>query len=329
MLFAVAGCARIETRTPDSLPIEWEPEPVVNPLTLDISPFAGPPVDLELIDVGDVLEIELAAGLDTEAAAKFRIRVGEDGQAILPEIGPVPLAGLRTVEAGRQIATMAQQREIYRQPSVTVTRESRLENTVRVVGAVRQARVVGGVRQEIVHQIPFRASYLKAAIDTAGGLAENAGTQVTLWRPSAPPGEPQVVVIDLNDPTDRGRGSPYLCDGSVVTVEERPPRPVEVVGLVNEPGPIDYPIVHGLRLDGAIGMAGGESSKVASDVIVTRRAPDGTVLGNIKLSLYDESHKNFPLAPGDIVRVKQTPATWGEDVVRTFVRVTLGSPLNL
>jgi len=319
------GCSHNRTFTRGSMP-EWlHARPVHNPRTLDLSPFAGPPIDMKAIDCGDELSVSVVAGLSEEDKVAFPVRVGDDGVGVLPEIGPVPLAGLHPMVAEQQIIQVAKQRDVYRQPTVNVAIEKRRTNRVRVIGAVNRALVVGGIRQEILHDLPWRSSYLKAAIDAGGGLSEDAGTRVSIWRPSAPAGESQVVELDLLDPNDRSRGSPYLTDGSVVNVEQRPPRAVQVEGEVVKRGPVEYSVVHGLRLSEAVGMAGGTSNKLADAVVVTRGSPDGLQRGDIKLNLDNDADKNFELMPGDIVRVKQTPATWVLDVFETVVRVTVGS----
>jgi len=321
-----SGCSRNRVYTVNSLPDEFEFRPVVNPRILPLGCF-GPPVsvDPQLIDVGDELSISIAAGLDQESQSTVLVRLGDDGTAWLPEIGQVRLVGLHPIAAEQQIVAAAKQRDVYRQPSVTVAIKSRHTNTITVMGAVARTSVVAGVRQDTVHEIPWRLSYLKTVIDAAGGLSENAGTTVWIWRPVVPESEPQMLTIDLNDPEDRRQGSPYLPDGTVVTVDERPPKPIQLEGLVSKPGPVDYSVVHGIRLVEAVNLAGGPASKVASDVVITRESADGQQRCDIKANLDSDADKNFQLMPADIVRVKQTPATWGLDIARTFLRFSIGS----
>ena len=328
LALGIAGCANrvYNLRT---LPEQFHPRPVVNPRTLDLAPFAGPPVNPELIDVGDKLSISITAGLDEETSSSLSVRVGDDGTALLSEIGTVRLAGLHPMAAEQQIAMVARQRDVYRQPSVTVAVEDRRTNTVTIMGAVNRAAVVAGVRQDTIHEIPWRSCYLKTAIDAAGGLADSAGTKVWIWRPAVPQGEPQLVVIDLTDLNHRSRGSPYLTDGTVITVDERPPRPVQVEGLVAKPGPVEYSVVYGLRLSEAVGMAGGPSSRLASDAVISRQGPQGQERCDIKVNLDKDTDKNCELMPGDVVRVKQTPATWGLDLAQTFLRFSVGSSVAL
>ena len=325
----VAGCSNIPTYTSKTLPRNLLTAKVVDPRTVDLAPFAGPSVNPELIQSGDELMVSVAAGLEEEDKDVFESRVGEDGVAALPEIGAIRLVGMHPLEAERHIAQACVYRKVYRQPSVVLDIKERQKNHITVIGAVERMATGGTGTDGNVYEIPRSASYLKTSLEMAGGLTKDAGSRTWIWRPSPPRGESNWICVNLLDPEARKRGSPYLSDGSVVTVEERPPRPIEVVGLVRKPGLYEYPVVHGLRLSSAIGKAEGESSRVADSVAVTRTNPDGKALANIRLNLRNDADKNFLLAPGDVVRVKQTPITWGQWILESVVRVSVGSTVPL
>jgi len=325
----IAGCSQIPTYSRSTLPKELGLARVIDPRTVDLAAFAGPPANPELIQCGDELAVSIAAGLEADDKDDFSVRVGDDGIAPLPEIGPVRLVGAHPLEAEQQIAKACVYREVYRRPTVILGIKERQKNRVKVLGAVQQASSSQGKNEKGFYEIPRSVSYLKTAIDAAGGLTKDAGTKAWIFRPVVPPGESNWICVDLVDPAARSRGSPHLGDGSVVTIEERPPRPVEVVGLVTKPGLYDYPIVHGLSLSGAIGTAGGENTRVADTVVVTRTGPEGQALANIRLNLRSDTDKNFALAPGDVVRVKQTPITWAQWILESVVRVSVGSSIPL
>ena len=335
LVLGVTGCAQHRDYCAGRCPAELQAPPVHNAQTVDLSRFAGPPVSNERVGCGDVLDVSLAAGLGGDAISRFPIRVGDDGMAFLPEIGSLPLAGLELPGAEQTIAAACVHRGLYRQPQVTVTMARQRVNRITVVGAVKDPGI---------HELPREASYLMAAIVAAGGLDEDAGTNVEIRRPAAPSrlasggpslsGESAVrfaghakdipqqrvdlVCLDLANSVLEGTASNYLDDGTVVRVERRHPDPVQVVGLVHKPGQYDFPVNHELRVFGAIAMAGGLSHKLANKVLVIRNRPDGqgTVLIEVDLrAAKRNAEENLRLAPGDLVSVEQTPLTVMIDVI--------------
>ena len=105
-LSGFAGCSVGKIHTASNLPLELQASVVGNAQTVDLSQFAGPPVDGSLIDYGDILEVSIAAGLSADDVTTFSARVGENGVTLLPEIGQVQLAGLPLMSAEQQITAM-------------------------------------------------------------------------------------------------------------------------------------------------------------------------------------------------------------------------------
>jgi len=336
------GCAG-SGYTPSTLPTELRARPIHNAQTVDLSKFAGPPVSKDMIGPGDVIEVSLAAGLDPDALSRFLVRVGDDGTALLPEIGALPLAGLDLMQAEQQIINACIGRGLYRQPHVTVSIQRQRTNRVTVVGAVEEPGI---------QELPRGSSYLLSAIVAAGGLADDAGTKVEIRHPgggsqlAAPPAgqwpvrpaayaarpEPSYVCLDMAEAVQRGSRGNYLDDGSVVTIERRQPPPIQVMGLVRKPQELEYPVKHDLRLLGALAQAGGVSSKVADKVLVVRHRPDGKGAAQIRVSLRrakNSPDENVRLAPGDVVIVEQTVPTVAMDMVTNVVRLGVGANVPL
>jgi polysaccharide export outer membrane protein len=311
-------------------------------------------VSNERIDRGDVLEVSIAAGLGADAITRFPVRVGETGEAFLPEVGDLPLAGLELSGAEQMISAACVHRGLYRRPQVTVTMDEQAINRLTVVGAVQEPGV---------YELPRRASYLMSAIVAAGGLAEDAGTDVEIRRSAvagggdratlasyqsnspetagiaspgeatrAPEGHVQLVRLDLANETHLGPSGNYLGDGTVIRVERRHPEPVQVLGLVGNPGQYDYPVNHELRVLGAIAMAGGLTHQVADKVYVIRKTEEEgapTVLIEVSLSRAKRHiGENVRLAPGDIVSVEHTPVTVLMEAIR-FIHFGIGSSVRL
>jgi len=349
LVFGAGGCRQAHYYFAGHIPPELQAPLVENVQTIDLSRFAGPPVNNDMIGRGDVLSVSLAAGLGSDDVTNLFVRVGDDGTALLPEIGRVPLAGLNLMEAEQQIATACVHRQLYRQPHVTVAMERRQINRVTVVGAVEEAGIF---------ELPRASSYLLAAIVAAGGLSKDAGARVEIRRsgsgnrlagqpdgaagPSGvrlasnttdiPSAQADCVCLNLAEAVSRGKGGEYLPDGSVVTVQKRQPDPIQVVGLVRKPGQYDFPLNHDLRLFGAIAQAGGLSTKVANKVLVLRQLPDGeghaTIEGSISAAKRS-AEENLRLAPGDIVSVEQTPLTAAADILTSVIRFGVGANVPL
>lgn len=337
----MAGCSSSRIYTSGNLPAEFRAVPVENAQIVDLSRFAGPPTSSDRIDCGDVVEISLAAGLDSDAISRLFVRVGDDGMAVLPEIGPLQLAGLDLMQAEHHIAAACVYRRLYRQPHVTVAM---------VRQRVNRVTVVGGVEEPGSYELPRRSSYLLDAIVAAGGLSEEAGTKVEIRHPPTPgmlavqspafPGQQGVqwaggtatvpddranlVCLDLAEAVHRGSGGEYLRDGSVVQVERLQPDPVKVVGLVHKPGRYEFPVNHELHLYDVIAEAGGVSSSLADKVIVVRESPHGLPgRAAIQVSLRkakQDPQENLQLSPGDIISVEQTPATAIAGILTSMIR---------
>jgi polysaccharide export outer membrane protein len=353
-IVVLSGCAGPGHYRAANCPPELMAKPVYNAQTVDLSQFSGPPVNNQRIQWGDVLEVAIAGGLDAEAITRFPVRVGEDGNAFLPEIGQLPLAGLELMEAEQVISAACVQRGFYRRPQVTVTMKQQ---------GVNQVTVVGAVDSPGIQELPRGSAYLMNALVAAGGLAENAGTQVEIRRPAEPGGgggaafasyeagsadrrageranrpgydaeeHVQLVHLDLASDAALRPSRYYLDDGAVVRVERRHPEPIQVVGLVKKAGQYDLPVGHELRTLGAIAVAGGLSNQLADKVYVIRKT--GGEQGDsviIEVSLRRAKRyaaENVRLAAGDIVSVEQTPATVVMDVIN-IIRFGVGTNLPL
>jgi polysaccharide export outer membrane protein len=317
------------------------PAPIQSAQKLDLLHLAAPSTGGWRIEPGDVIEVSLAASLDKNDVTTLAVRVGEDGRAVLPEIGPLDLAGLDLASAEQEIASACVQRDLYRRPNVTVTMKQPRQNRVIVVGAVQTPGM---------HEIPRGSSYLLNALVAAGGLTDDAGTQVEIRIPPASSrmaaGGPLVqpashvseagsgmdrICLNLADAVRQPHGGTYLPDGSVVRIEKLEPDPIYVMGLVQKPGEVKYPVHRELRLLGAVAQAGGLTSKVADKVLVLRKTPDGQGAVAIEASLQAAKRnpaENLVLAPGDVVSIERSPATMLLDTFE-IIRFGFGATLPL
>ncbi len=321
----VSGCASSSGKhyTHKTMPTQMLAAKRDNVQTLDLQNLARASNNSDMIDRGDVIEISISAGLNEKDTVVLPVRVNEQGIAQIPEIGPVPLAGLEPEAAEATIVAACIEQQLYQRPTVTVTMKRQRMNQVMVTGAVKKPGM---------YELPRGRSDLLAAIVAADGLDDDAGTNVEIRNPrraksgrSTPvaagakhgvdtvghstllPTEGSTVSadnevdasmlpvsvgngmesikIDLVSATKTGRGGYIVEDGGVVRVEKRDPEPLHVIGLVRKPDRYDFPIAEELRVTDAIALAGGTSLGLADKIFVVRRVPGGSETAVVQVSL--------------------------------------------
>jgi polysaccharide export outer membrane protein len=340
----LAGCQRGAYRA-SSLPPELAAPPVVTAQKLDVARLAGSTGGNNFIQPGDLLEVTLATGLPQRGPEVWQLQVADDGSLTAPLIGPVKVAGMETAAAGWALREAGIRRGLFRDPQVTVQRKGRRTNLVTVMGEVAEPGA---------YELPTTNSNLIAAIVAAGGFTPDAGTVVEVRHAGDPhavrqvsyDGEgrplhnasysedrragasPRMASIDLAQADLARPDDLELSDGSVVVVDKKPERIVYVMGHVNRAGQFAMPDDQELRLLDALAMAGGRTLQIADKVMVIRRHPETGDTFVIKASVRGaskEPNSNLALAPGDVVHVVETPATFTVDTLRNFVRLGLNT----
>lgn len=346
-LFAsTSGCAHRVLR-PSEVPAQYQAPPTVAVSSVDLSRLVQFSVGSQAIDRGDVLEVSMINDYQNLQPLVTPVRVGEDGQANIPLIGKIPLAGLNLEDAEQAIASTAVARGVYQDPHITVAIRHRRSNRVTVVGAVKTPGT---------YELQRGSSSLLAALVAAGGLGDDASPDVEIRQSvgtkngtgPTPTPQPRVansgdgqltsfetlsahpletVHINLISATQEKNVGYNLNDGDVVMVMKRPPRAFHVLGLVHTPGQYELPADQEMHVLDAIAKAGGVSNLVADELLIIRRVPDGQEPLQIKTSLREAKHDgtaNLRLAPGDVVSVEQTPATFFWDLLHGVVRFGVG-----
>lgn len=315
-----------------------------NPQLIDFTKLSSGVGDSNKIGPKDLLQVSIAANLNTQDVVSTQSRVNGQGLCNLPMVGAVHLGGMTLEEAEVAITEASIQRGLYRAPHVTVT--IRKKDTIEVL-------VVGAVREQGKKIIPATENDLLSILFHAGGLADDAGPVVQVNNILSPEenrreaiadastgggvnqvgyasrGTPRSAEINLISATTSADGGQYFVgDGGVVMVERVDPKAVYIGGLVNKPGKYNYPVNKDLHLFDALSLAGWTKSQVATHVNVIRQSADGTgpvvIQANLRKVNHDPAH-NLRLAPGDQIEVKQTPATVLLEVLRT---VRVGWSLN-
>ncbi|MEO1996063.1 MAG: SLBB domain-containing protein, partial [Planctomycetaceae bacterium] len=270
-------------------------------------------------------------------------------------IGNVQVVGLELQAAEAAIVAACIYRKLFTSPHVTATMKQRRVNRVTVVGAVETPGTF---------ELPRNVSNLLSAVVAAEGLAEDAGEHVYLRVPRqanaahnqqtaqngahskiqatghsarlTPAGpSPNSVGMDsqkinLTEVAEAGSQGFPVPDGGVVMVERRDPEPVQVLGLVNNPGTYEFPLGKDVRVLDAIAMAGGMSNGVADKIYVIRNVSGQSNPAVIQLSFEKakkSSFSNMRLQPTDVVSVEQTMSTIVLDTLKTM-NLGVGASLN-
>jgi polysaccharide export outer membrane protein len=317
-----SGCQGARFYKATEVPTEYLARGVENVQTLDLSRLAGHAANSQQIAAGDLLEVAIETGY-ADQVDKAMVRVADDGQATIPLVGRVALAGFEPETAERIIAGVAVERGLYRNPAVTIDVRRQRTNRVTVIGAVESPDV---------YELPSGSCSLLSAIVAAGGLNEHAGTSVEIRRSAAglarrpspervtpagfqqPAGavQPASYKVDLVDAARQSQTNYPLEDGDVVMVEKHDPQPFDVLGLVSKPGRFELPSNKDVRVLDALAMAGGTSTVWADKAHLIRHVPgeDKPIVVDISIKEAKQQGKgNLRLAPGDVVSVEQTPRT--------------------
>lgn len=160
-----------------------------------------------------------------EAAELSReVRVSADGTVNLPLMERFSVAGLTLDQAERLIVKKYREGGILNDPHVSVLVKELLSKPITVLGAVRNPGVF---------QVSGQSRLLRM-ISQAGGLTDEAGTEIQILRAAAAEGQ-QVVRIT----TEAVRSGELQANVPVWggdTINVRPAGAVYVVGAVNRPG---------------------------------------------------------------------------------------------
>lgn len=329
---AVTGCARGRIYRATQMPPELLVPATANVQSVDLSRLATASVSSNVIERGDVLDVNIETGYASEDMSSLLVRVGEDGLANVPLVGRVPLAGVEPAWAEQTIAAAAIERNVFRNPTVTVVMRQKRVNKVTVVGAVESPGV---------YELPRSSSSLLAALVAAGGLGDEASTSVQIRRsitvqPPQRPGaggvtpagfhQPATMVrpvsyhVDLIEAARQDRSDHYVQDGDVVMVQRREPQSIDVIGLVSKPGRFELPANKELHLLDALALAGGTSTQWADKIHITRYSPGESHPAVIVVSIREAKRfgkGNLRLGPDDVVSVEATPTTLLTDSIRT------------
>ena len=272
------------------------------------------------IGPGDELSVILIGLRDSTEQTIIPARVNRDGQMSLPMVGDVKVGDLEIEDVERAIHNAYVPAQV-RSLSVHIQLVAFDTTNVLVVGAVSAPGITALRRTErdLLH-----------AVANAHGFSPDASGRVTLQRVRQ---TAQVMTLDLLDPNDLSTiwTLPPLESGDILTVESAPPNTVFVGGLVNLPGPKNFPPGSEVNLLQALAASGGVREDVSpSEGTLIRRMSDGRDV-QVKLDLNRlrrGEDPNIVLAAGDIFWVPETVGTKVMDFVNRNIYLRAGVSVN-
>lgn len=242
----------------------------------------SPPLEYRLTS-GDLIKITVYQNADLSIEA----RITENGFISYPLLGMVRLGGTTTTQAEQLIADGLRQRDVIKQPQVSI-----------LVTQVRgnQASVLGQVGKAGRYPIETADMRLTDLIATAGGIATTGADLVVLVGERQ--GRPYRVEIDLPTLFQAGRrGDDILIRNGDIAYVERSPQ-IYIYGEVQKPGA--YRLERGMTVMQALATGGGLTQRgTERRMRVHRTGPDGKVQ-IIQPALDD------PLREGDVVYVRES-----------------------
>ena len=248
-----------------------------------------------ILGAGDLLEITVfeSESLNTTA------RVSSRGHVTLPLLGQIEIKGLTAREAEVKIETIYRAKYI-KDPHVSVFVKEHLSQRVTLVGQFKQPGT---------YEYPSKQSLLDV-MALAGGLTDKAGNTIQIRRHSAPPDEPNVLLVDLDDLIKEGRTdlNVDINGGDIIFAPEAGQFFVD--GAIRHPG--SYPIRDNLILREALLAAGGIAPWGLKDSLVLIRNVDGRERKAIELDLNKAENQEMKIKDADIIVIKTS--SWGKMV---------------
>ena len=171
----------------------------------------------------------------------------------------------------------------------------------------QRVTLVGQFKQPGTYEYPSKQTLLDV-MALAGGLTDRAGNMIQVRRHEARPGEPNVLVIDLDQLIKEGRTdlNVDINGGDIIFAPEAGHFFVD--GAVRRVG--SYPIREKLGVSEALMTAGGIRPWGLRDSIVLIRNVEGKGRTGIEIDLNNPDNDKIEIKDGDIIVVKAS--SWGK-----------------
>ena len=239
-----------------------------------------------LLGEGDLLQVSVFEAQELETTA----RVSSRGLITLPLIDSVDVKGLTAIEAEEKIEALYQQRYI-KNPHVTVFVKEHISQRITLVGQFKNPGT---------YDYPSKQRLLDA-IALGGGLSEKAGQTVQIRKARQIQGQPDVVMVDLDQLISKGNVelNIEINGGDVLFIPEAGVFFVD--GAVRKPGA--YAIKHHTVLQEALVEAGGIETWAVKDKVKLLRMGTNNERQIIDLDLSQPGVKEMVINDRDILIV--------------------------
>ena len=245
----------------------------------------------------DLLEIKVQ---EVPELAGLGVRVSENGSITLPLAGNIALTGMTKDEVEKLIARVLIERNLVKNPQVSVFIKEYQSQVVSLIGAVTKPGI---------YQLVGRVTLLDI-ISQAGGFKENAANEIFVLREGKSEAA-ATIRIDLEDLTVNGNPKLNipLQPGDVINIPADEVISIFVFGAVRNPGALQVKKSARINIVQAVAQAGGltESGKY-SGITIKRTLKDGRE-ENLKVNLMDiirGKKPNIVLLKGDVVFVRES-----------------------
>jgi polysaccharide export outer membrane protein len=209
-----------------------------------------------LVSSGDLLVVSVYGAPDYH----YEVRVSSQGDASLPMVGNIKLAGLSTVQAENAIARSLKDQGFFTDPRVSVFVKEYATEGISIMGEVQHP----GIYPLLGHRT------LLDAISAAGGTTPKAGKSVTITHRDQPD---SAETVKLSTAEGQTMSDVKIRPGDTVVVSTA--GVVYVVGAVRDPMGIIMDNPH-LSVLQAIAMAHGTNSTAAMGSAKLIRNVNGT-----------------------------------------------------
>ena len=306
LLLLVCLCTGVaikcDAQQADQQPVtSTQPEAVLAEIT------ASPAID---VGPGDLLDVVV---FDTPELSAH-VRVTQDGFVNMPVLGRVDLNGLNTDQAARRIETQFRQRNLLREPHVTV---------FVVEYASQGATLSGEIRTPGVYPTLGRRRLLDM-LAIAGGISPTAGkTAAIIHRDDA--AHPRIVHLQSKTVNLGEQENPLILPGDTIVVAKA--GVVYIVGDVGKPGGFLVDNNERLSTAQALALAGGANKTAAlSKTRLIRKVAGGHEEYELDLKKLLEGHQaDLKLDDGDILWVPSSNLkTFGYRGIEAAIAITTG-----
>lgn len=197
------------------------------------------------------------------------VRVAREGTISLPLLGEIKVGGLTPRHAEEAIARELRDRNLVKDPQVSVFVKEFISRRVFVQGAVYKPGIVDLLGERTLLDV----------IGEAGGLNDRAGKSIFIVRPFGKDGEEERIQVDAERLVYQGdpAANVVVQPGDSILVPYQQVFHVYVNGAVSKPGPVEFKSGEPITVLQAVTAAGGGNDRANEGrVQVIRRHADGT-----------------------------------------------------